>query len=281
MTEDATSGKPTDDASQGGGTSQADLNADGTQNTASGEPDRFQGKSREEILKMYQEKEAHFDKKLEEVKGETSKEVETLRKDLQAYQSWYQQQQQPAAPQPTPTAPPADQSKLVDALLENPVQTLNQIMDHREQGKAYQEAWSEGPAALARAKKDRPDIFEGVDVNQLQQTIFGGIQSGQIHPSLAKKPEAWMMAAGQTRLVQSDFKFQPSPPTPTTPPQGDAPPAARQQVNDEQDESNDVEFDPLTQDMMEGFGKTKAQVAEQVAKWRKNPDPRMSMTETE
>jgi len=272
MTDDL--GKPADDASSGG-TSQADLNTEGTPQTDSGEPERFKGKSREEILKMYQEKEAHFDKKLDEVKGETSKEVETLKKDLQAYQSWYQQQQQQAAPQPTPD-PPVDQSRLVDALLENPVQTLNQILDYRDQNKMYQEAWSEGPMALARAKKERPDIFEGVDDNQLQQTIFGGIQSGQLHPSLAKKPEAWMMAAGQTKLVQNDFKLQSTPPIPPTPPTGDLPPTAKPQVTDS--DTDDIQFDPLTLELMEGFGvDSKEKAAKMIQNWRKNPDPRMSL----
>jgi hypothetical protein len=100
----------------------------------------------------------------------------------------------------------------------------------------YQEAYYEGPSALQRAKKDRPDIFEGVDDNYLQQVVYGGIQSGSLHPSLAKKPEAWMMAAGQAKLVQSDFRFTPPPPNPTTPPAGDLPPQTKRQSDDSGDE---------------------------------------------
>jgi hypothetical protein len=276
MTKNADSGKLPDDASvQTGGTQTEDLSADGTPKPSSNEPERFEGKSREEIMRMYQESESHFNQKLDEERAVSQKKE----KDLQAYQSWYSQAQQQSAPQPTQTQQ-VDQSKLVDALLENPVGTINQILDYRRQHEMYQEAYSEGPSALVRAKKERPDIFEGVDDNQLQQIVFGGIQSGQLHPSLAKKPEAWMMAAGQTKLVQNDFRFQPLPPKPTKPPTGDLPPGVKPQVGDK-DEEDDVEFDPLTTEMMEAFGKTKTQVAEQVNKWRKNPDPRMAMTERE
>jgi len=271
---DVDSGKLPDDASSGG-TSSADLTQDGTRQD-SGEPDRFKGKSREEVLKMYQEAESHFNKKLDELKGETSKEVAALRNDLQAYQSWYQQQTQAQSHAPQPTQQPVDQSKLVDALLENPVDTLNRILDYRDQQKMYQEAWSEGPSALAQAKRERPDIFEGVDDNQLQQIVFGGIQSGTLHPSLAKKPEAWKMAAGQTKLVQRDFRFSQAPPTPPTPPVGDLPPSTKPQVGDSDD--SDVVFDPLSFELMEAFGKTKTQAAEMTQKWRENPDPRMKLT---
>jgi len=263
--------KPTVDAAQDVGTS--------TEDSQDQIDDVYKGKSLEDIVKMHKELKSHSDRQLETIKGEKDKEVATLKKDLQAYQSWYSQAQQQSAPQPTQPQH-VDQSKLVDALLENPVQTINQILDYRRQSEMYQEAYSEGPSALVRAKKDRPDIFEGVDDNQLQQIVFGGIQSGQLHPSLAKRPEAWMMAAGQTKLVQNDFRFQPIPPKPTQPLTGDKPPGVKPQVGD-RDEEDDVEFDPLTQELMEAFGKTKTQVAEQVNKWRKHPDPRIVMTERE
>ena len=275
MTKNADSGKLPDDASaQAGGTQKEDLGAGGTPKPSSNEPERFEGKSREEVMKMYQEAESHFNQKLDEER-EASKRKE---KDLQAYQSWYDQARQQSAPQPTQT-PQVDQSKLVDALLENPVQAFNQFYDYRKQSEMYQEAYSEGPSALARAKRERPDIFEGVDDNQLQQIVFGGIQSGQLHPSLAKKPEAWMMAAGQTKLVQNDFRFQPIPPKPTQPPTGDLPPGVKQQVGDK-DEEDDFEYTPLVEELREFFGKTKTQAAEMTKKWRANPDPRMMLTDT-
>jgi len=263
--------KPTTDAPQGGGTSAGD----------SPEPidDAYKDKSLEDIVKMHKELKSHSDRQLETIKAEKDKEIEAAKKDLQAYQSYYaQHQNQPSNVQPTQPQQ-VDQSKLVDALLENPVQTINQILDYRKQNEMYQEAYSEGPAALAQAKRDRPDIFEGVDENQLQQTVFGGIQSGQLHPSLARKPEAWKMAAGQMKLVRNDFKFQSTPPIPPQPPTGDLPPGVKPQVGDK-DES-DVEFDPLTLEMAEAFGKSKTQATDMINKWRKNPDPRMSLTEKE
>lgn len=279
MTDDADSGKLPDDASSGG-TSQDDLNADdGTQQVDSSEPDRFKGKSREEILKMYQEAESHFNKKLDEVKDMTSKEVQALRNDLQAEQSWRMQNQQPQNPQNTQQAPPVDNAKIVDALLEDPVNTLNRILDYRDQQKSYKEAWSEGPVAFAKAKKERPDIFEGVDENRLQQLMYGGIQSGTILPQFAKNPEAWKFLAGNTKLAQNDYKFQVPPPTPPTPPQGDLPPATKPQVGDT--DEHEVDFDPLTDELRRAFGKTKEQAAKMITDWRKNPDPRMSMVDTE
>ena len=263
--------KPTDVAPQDGGTAPED----------SQEPidDAYKDKSLEEVVKMHKELKSHSDRQLEAVKAEKDKEVAAKEKDLQAYQSWYQQQQQTqAAPQPTQT-PQVDQSKLVDALLENPVQTLNQILDYRDQSKMYQEAWSEGPMALAQARKERPDLFEGVDDNQLQQIVFGGIQSGDLKPYVAKNPKAWMMAAYQTHGVASDFKLSTPPPTPPTPPTGDLPPGVKPQVGDK--DENDVEFDPLTLEMAEAFGKSKTQATDMINKWRKNPDPRMSLTEKE
>ena len=263
--------KPTVDATQDVGTSTGD-----SQDQLD---DAYKDKSLEDIVKMHKELKSHSDRQLESIKGEKDKEVATLKKDLQAYQSWYQQAQNQPAPQPTQT-PQADKSKEVDALLEDPYATFQNFYRKVRNQEMYQEAYSEGPSALVRAKKDRPDIFEGVDDNQLQQIVFGGIQSGQLHPSLAKKPEAWMMAAGQTKLVQNDFRFQPIPPKPTNPRTGDLPPGVKPQVGD-RDEEDDVEFDPLTRELMEAFGKTKTQVAEQVNKWRKNPDPRITMTERE
>jgi len=268
--------KPTDVAPQDGGTAPED----------SQEPidDAYKDKSLEEVVKMHKELKSHSDRQLEAVKAEKDKEVAAKEKDLQAYQSWYQQQQQTqAGPQPTPTQQ-VDKEKLVEALLDDPVQTLNQILDYRDKGKMYQEAWSEGPMALAQAKRERPDIFEGVDENQLQQTVFGGIQSGQLHPSLARKPEAWKMAAGQTKLVQNDFKFQPTPPVPPQPPTGDLPPGVKPQVGEK--DKDDIEFDPLGNELRESFGTdgkpiSKEKAAEMITKWRDNPDPRMSLTREE
>ena len=263
--------KPTVDATQDVGTS--------TEDSQDQLDDTYKDKSLEDIVKMHKELKSHSDSQLATAKGEKDKEVATLKKDLQAYQSWYSQAQQQPTPPPTQT-PQVDKSKEVDALLEDPYATFQNFYRKLRNQEMYQEAYSEGPSALVRAKKDRPDIFEGVDDNQLQQIVFGGIQSGQLHPSLAKKPEAWMMAAGQTRLVQNDFKFQTVPPKPTQPPTGDLPPGVKPQVGDKEEE-DDVEFDPLTMEMMEAFGKTKTQVAEQVNKWRKHPDPRITMSDKE
>ncbi len=172
-----------------------------------------------------------------------------------------------------------DQSKLVDALLEDPMGTINQMLDYRDQRKAYQEAWTEGPTAYQRAKKERPDIFEGVDENRLQQLMYGGIQSGTILPHFAKNPEAWKFLAGNTRLAQNDYRFQAPSPTPPAPPQGDLPPATKPQVGDS-DESDDImgTFNEATYDMMKAFGiKSKEEAAKKIASWRKNPDPRMGL----
>jgi hypothetical protein len=263
--------KPTVDAPQDGGTP--------TEDSQDQVDDAYKGKSLEEIIKMHKELKSHSDRQLETLKAEKDKEIAAKEKDLQAYQSWQQHQQQTqAAPQPTQT-PQVDQSKLVDALLENPVETLNQILDYRDAQKTRQEAFSEGPMALAQAKRERPDLFEGVDDNQLQQIVFGGIQSGDLKPYVAKNPKAWMMAAYQTHGVASDFKLSTPPPTPPTPPTGDLPPGVKPQVGDK--DENDVEFDPLTLEMAEAFGKTKTQATDMINKWRKNPDPRMSLTEKE
>lgn len=262
--------KPTTDAPQDGGTS-----AEDSQVTID---DAYKGKSLEDIIKMHKELKSHSDRQLEAIKAEKDKEIAAKEKDLQAYQSWYEQQQTQAAPQPTPT-PPADKTKVVDALLEDPEATFEGFYRKKRAEEQFREAFSEGPMALARAKRERPDIFEGVDENALQQIIFGGIQSGTLHPSLAKKPEAWMMAAGQTKLVQNDFRFKPTPPIPPTPPQGDLPPGVKKQVT-EKDES-DVEFDPLTEELREAFGKTREQATEMIENWRQHPDPRMSLSKKE
>ena len=262
--------KPTVDATQDVGTSTGD-----SQDQLD---DAYKDKSLEDIVKMHKELKSHSDRQLETIKGEKDKETAALKKDLQAYQSWYSQAQQKPAPQPTQPSQ-EDKSKEVDALLEDPYATFQNFYRKERNKEMYQEAYSEGPSALVRAKKDRPDIFEGVDDNQLQQIVFGGIQSGQLHPSLAKKPEAWMMAAGQTKLVQSDFRFQPVPPKPTKPLTGDLPPGVKTQVGDK-DEEDDFEFNPLVEELREAFGKTKTQAADMTRKWRANPDPRMILTDT-
>jgi hypothetical protein len=133
--------------------------------------------------------------------------------------------------------------------------------------------------ALAEAKRRRPEIFEGIDDNALKQTVLGGIQAGTIHPSMAKKPEAWMMGAWQQKGVEMDFTTSPAPPVPPTPPQRDLPSGVKPQVGDK--DVDDIEFDPLTNELREAFGKTKEQAAKMITDWRANPDPRMSMTEKE
>ncbi|MHA2066483.1 MAG: hypothetical protein ACXABY_19095 [Candidatus Thorarchaeota archaeon] len=239
--------------------------------------DAYKDKSLEDIIKMHKELKSHSDRQLEQIKAEKDKEIAAKEKDLQAWESW-RQSQAAHNPQPTQQTPPVDQSKLVDALLENPIETLNQFYTHRKTQDSFQEAWQDGPSVLAEAKKRSPGTFEGIDEEYLNNIMYGGLQAGNIKPHEFKKPEAWVMGAWQLKGVKNDFTTAPPPPIPPTPPQGDLPPGVRPQVGEK--DTDDIEFDPLTHELREAFGKTKEQAAKMITDWRTNPDPRMRLTNT-
>ena len=262
--------KPAVEASPGEGTP--------TEESPKPTDDTYKDKTLEEVTKMHKELKSNSDRLLEEVKGERDKEMDTLKKDLLPYKSWYEEQQRTPAPASQPTVDPeVEKTKAVDELLSDP-EAWYQKRKSKEQ---FQEAFSDGPLVFARVKKERPTVFEGIDDNAIMQNVLGGIRQGVIHPSMAKKPETWIMAAWQAKGVETDFSVTPASPKPTSPPAGDLPPGVKPQVGDK--EEDDIEFDELTHELMVGFAGegeekiSKEKAAEMIRRQRENPNPSMSL----
>jgi hypothetical protein len=240
--------------------------------------DTYKDKSLDDVIEMHKELKSHSDSQFETLKGDKDKEMDTLKKDLLPYKSWYEEQQRTPAPASQPTVDPeVEKTKAVDELLSDP-EAWYQKRKMKEQ---YQEAFNDGPLVFARVKKENPAIFEGIDDNAIMQNVLGGIRQGVIRPDMAMKPETWKMAAWQAKGVETDFSITPSSPTPTSPPAGDLPPGVKPQVGDK--EEDDIDFaNPLIEDLRiawseDGKKMSKEKATEMIKRQRENPDPRMSL----
>lgn len=186
-------------------------------------PEKFAGKSAEEIAYSYME--------LERKLGEQSQELAALR-DMatrpQAPPYPYPGQPpispygiQPPVPMPygyqppppgygmqAPVPPPPEMKMNWD----NPIQTFREVIRQEVvpilAGYQQTTAKSMGEIAMQNAKAQNPALFDGVEPN-VKAFMTSMIDQGVLRPDSALNPETWRMAAWQMKGLKSNYSFNP------------------------------------------------------------------------
>lgn len=161
--------------------------------------------------------------------------------ELNTYKLHYEQMQQ--AQQNKPKEQPT-MEELEKEFFENPLQTLNK----REMGMAYNTARAQAPMALAMAKLQNPEAFNGISDEEVRQGMEGGVQSGTTNPMLLGDPNAYIGLAWILRGQQTGFKLPTASPGGMNPLEterpGGKPPS-------EEDEVPDLAGDSLTESLIQ------------------------------
>lgn len=184
-------------------------------------PDKFAGKSIEDVVRSYQE--------VEKFAGEKAREVGELRSQMTYLTNLMQQQlaQQQAAttapPTPQPQGPQFNWDKPEDSVRGVAQAEIRQAMEALR----YQQAASMAEIAKSTAMRDNPQVFQGLDVAAVDQVMQQGLRQRLIAPESVARPETWVMAAWQLRGAQSGYGASFSP-TPVKPVPTETPSAQRQ-----------------------------------------------------
>lgn len=163
-------------------------------------PEKFQGKTAEDIAKSYVE--------LESKLGQTASQNDQLARRLQMLEESVQRPQQPQPPQDTTSA-------YEDMFMSDPLKaTQRMIQDNLskyETQARYRQAYSASEFAKMTAKMQHPDLFKQVEeaglTQSVDQMIHGGVRAGVVQPEVATSPDGWAMAAWQTLGQKQGFKI--------------------------------------------------------------------------
>ena len=182
--------------------------------------------------------------------------------ELNAYKLWYDQNalRQQQVPQQQQQKPNYDEQ-----WFDKPTETLEQLVSQREARLMYQSAYQQAPMAKTIARMQNPDAFDGITDAELDQAMYGGVQSGTTNPAILSDPNAWIGAAWILKGPKTGFKMPTVPPaglstTPNETPSGGSPPS-------EEDEIPPLEGDDLTAAFIENarrHGITKEQLEKRV-----------------
>lgn len=156
--------------------------------------------------------------------GDTRKQSE----EYYAYKLWYDQvskQQQVPQQQEKPD---------YDSMwLEKPTETYEQLSRQREMKLMYQSAMQQAPMAKSIAKMQHPEAFEDITDAELDQAMYGGVQSGTTNPSILGDPNAWVGAAWILRGPKSGYKMPKNPPKGMNPMETEKPSKSAQQTDED------------------------------------------------
>uniref|UniRef100_A0A6M3K6H7 Uncharacterized protein n=1 Tax=viral metagenome TaxID=1070528 RepID=A0A6M3K6H7_9ZZZZ len=197
MTEEAKGQSPEDNVDPA---PQEATQADSPQTaTDDGLPERFRGKSPEEIARSYLE----LEKKL----GEQGSQVGELKNELAFLknQSQFQrgQQYQPPAPRGQQQA----DVNWDDKFLESPYKTTQEILKQYDQYRRFTDAQRSFPRTLREAKALEPSVFGDADIAQNVETfVRQGVQQGTILPEVMDDVES-LVAIGVHLKYQKDRQF--------------------------------------------------------------------------
>jgi len=188
-----------------------------------GDEERFKGKDVDEIVKSWKEAE----KKI----GEQGNEFGKIKQERDALKQYYEyqmlQQQQQPAPQQQAMTPDSFWEKPAEATEHVANRVVEQKLKQFEASMRKQQAMNSASMAKFQAKSQWPDVFDGIEESQLDQLIYGGIQSGTIAPEFASNPQGWAMSAWQLKGQQAGFKVPQGVPKAPKPLPTDAPPSVK------------------------------------------------------
>ena len=155
-------------------------------------------------------------KSMESELGRLKQELGDERKakeELNAYKLWYEQnaqrQQQPQQQQ---------QKKNYDEQwFDKPTETFEHLSQQRDMRMIYQQAYQQAPMAKTLAKLQHSEAFEGITDAELDQAMYGSVQSGTTNPAILGDPNAWVGTAWILRGPKTGFKMPTSPPAGMSP----------------------------------------------------------------
>lgn len=196
-------------------------------------PEKYQGKSLEDVITMHQEAEKRMGSMGDEL-GKTRQEREKAQQDLQYVQQWYQTQQaRPQEPEP--------QSPTTSFDYDNPVESVDKIVEKKLQGWAeeqkkhqqqmqHQEATQNFLRGKDSALRGNRGLYEGIE-RDVETTVWNAYLGGIIPRWNLSDPSTWEDAAWLIHKRNKNWdklvppKPKPMSPTPTDTPGGIKPPS--------------------------------------------------------
>jgi len=181
-------------------------------------------------------------KSMESELGRLKQELGDERKraeELNAYRLHYEQQQR----QPQQQQQPEQPKNYDEQWFDKPTETFEQLSQQRDMKMIYQSAYQAAPMAKTMAKMQHPAAFEGVTDAEIEQAMFGGVQSGTTNPAILGDPNAWVGAAWILKGPKLGYKIPDSPPAGMSPTETEtpgSPPSSTEQ------EIPDLQGDALT-----------------------------------
>jgi len=174
---------------------------EGVQETDENVPEKFRGKSKSDIAQSYVELENKLG-----TQGTQLTELQQQLADFQRQQAYAQQQQV----QPAPQAP----SQFASTYYEDPVKAtemrIQQESQKTQQQMRYALAYNSADTALNEAKRMYPNVFEGMngqELTNLKQGIMQTVGRGGVAPEILSSPDSWASAAMIQRGLKTGFKF--------------------------------------------------------------------------
>lgn len=194
-------------------------------------PEKFKGKSVEDVAESYQQLESELGRLRDEV-GKKDKEIDAFRMYYQ-----YGQQQQSAQPQQqAPQEQPAADAGEID-FFDKPAESFDRLYRQRRQQERIQERYERAyhgyETAKFQAKQQFPHLFDGVDEAQIDQLIVGGVRSGTVAPEVMSNPNGIAMTAWQLKGQQLGFSVPTSAPNPMGSSQPETPSPVRQSADND------------------------------------------------
>jgi hypothetical protein len=177
-------------------------------------PEKFQGKSAEEIAQAYVELERKLGEQAQEL-GDLRQRVPTM--PYPAPPQGYQPQGYYPPPPGYPVGAPVQQAPREPLKMnwENPVDTIAQVVRQEVLPliTGYQQNAARGMQDIAfeNAKAKDPALFDGVEPN-VKAFMDNMINQGVLRPDSALSPETWRMAAWQMQGMKSGYKPRPAGP---------------------------------------------------------------------
>ncbi len=177
---------------------------EGVQETDENVPEKFRGKSKSDIAQSYVE--------LENKLGTQGTQLTELQQQLGDFQR-QQQQAQYEAQQRQQTAQPAP-SQFASTYYDDPVKAtearIQEESQKTQQQMRYAIAYNSADNALNEAKRMYPDVFKGMDgqeLTNLKQGIMQTVGRGGVAPEILSSPDSWASAAMIQRGLKTGFKF--------------------------------------------------------------------------
>jgi len=223
------------------------------QETEENVPEKFRGKSKSDIAQSYVE--------LENKLGTKATQLTELQQQLADFQSKQAQAQYEAQMRTQTTAPQQPvNSQFASTYYEDPVKAtearIQEESKKTQQQMRYALAYNSADTALNEAKRMYPNVFEGMngqELTNLKQGIMQTVSRGGVAPEVLTSPDSWASAAMIHKGLKTGFKFGSSGEVPANP--TESPASVKSRVAPVEDYTPDEK----TAAMMRKMGLTKEQ----------------------